>query len=362
MPHAINGLTAADDSRIQQHVLGTFKFTDPYKMIAADANITNSITAADASLIQQAVLGNPAAQQWFADHTWRFVDEAYVFPDPTNPWSLGMPPFFPETITLTTGAANQDFIGMKLGDVNNTANPANFNSQVPDLKWGLDDRILEQNGAFVAEFKAENFKSLLALQFGLQFDPSIIQFLEIESIPGSPLQAGNFGLYQVNSGEIRAFLSMVSGTSMPEDAPAFRIKFKALQGGQKLSEVLQLSNELLLGEAYSVSYTPGPVQLNYTDLTSGTNELTIGKLELMQNIPNPFSNETKIGFVLPESCEARIRVLDVKGRLIAERKEWFAAGSNQVVFRLDDYTGEGLLYYELVTPYGIRSKKMLYLR
>jgi hypothetical protein len=52
----------------------------------------------------------------------------------------------------------------------------------------------------------------------------------------------------------------------------------------------------------------------------------------------------------------------VKGRLIAERKEWFAAGSNQVVFRLDDYTGEGLLYYELVTPYGIRSKKMLYLR
>jgi hypothetical protein len=362
MPHAIMGLTAADGSRILQHVVGVSMVTDPYKIIAADVNISNSITNADESLIQLAVLGNPVSQQWFENHTWRFVDRAYVFSVPSNPWSLGMSPYFPETITLTTGADNQDFIGMKLGDVDNTANPANFNSQIPDLNWQLEDRILEQNSILVAEFKAEHFKELLALQFGLQFDPSIIQFLEFDSIAGSPLQAANVGLYNVDSGDIRVFLSMVAGADLPEGAPAFRIKFKALQGGQKLSEVLHLSNDVLLGTAYSVDYTPGPVDLYYYGLMSGTTELQAGQLQLMQNIPNPFSNQTEIGFVLPESCEARIRVRDVNGRLIVERKEWFAAGHNQVEFQLDGFLGGGILSYELVTPYGIRSRKMLLAR
>jgi len=362
MPHAINGLTAADASRIQQHVIGAFPFTDPYKLIAADANKSNAVTAADASFIQQAVLGNPAAQTFFANNTWRFVPKAYVFPNPLNPWFSGMPPYFPESITLMTGASNQDFIGMKLGDVNNTANPVNFSGQIPDLNWKLEDRILEKDVTFVAEFQAENFEDLLALQFGLQFNPAALQFLEIETIPGSPLQQGNFGLYSVASGEIRAFLAMASSAGMSNGAPAFRLKFKALQSGRQLSEVLKLNNDVLLGEAYNSQYTPGPVDLVYSSISTGTTELQDGKLQLLQNRPNPFTDNTSIGFILPEACEAQIRVLDVSGRLVAEQKQWFATGYNEVKLVLDGYASEGVLYYELTTPFGTLSKKMIMMR
>jgi hypothetical protein len=362
MPDAINGLSAADASRIQQHVIGTFPFSDPYKMIAADANKSNAITAADASLIQQAVLGSPPAQTYFSLNTWRFVPKAYVFPVPTDPWSLGMAPYFPESITLNTGASNQDFIGMKLGDVNISADPANFANLVPDLNWKIEDRILDQGVTFVAEFQAEHFDDLLALQFGLQFDPTKLQFLELENIAGSPLQAGNFGLYKVASGEIRAFLAMSAGMTVPAGTPTFRVKFKVLQGGDRLSEVLQLSDAVLEGEAYSTDYTPGPIQLLYHGVSTGTTELALDQLQLMQNQPNPFTVQTSIGFVLPEACEAQIRVWDVSGRLVAENKAWFARGHNQMQFRLDGYAGEGVLYYELVTPYGILSRKMILIK
>ena len=37
---------------------------------------------------------------------------------------------------------------------------------------------------------------------------------------------------------------------------------------------------------------------------------------LLQNQPNPFSGKTTIGLLLPEACEATMRVLDGKGRLL----------------------------------------------
>jgi len=362
MPDALNGVSAADASRIQQHVLGSLPLTDPYKLIAADVNQNNSISGQDANLVQQAILGNPAALAIFIAKTWRFVPKAYVFPTPTNPF---VPPF-PEKITLTGvmgGVANQDFIGSKLGDVNNTAVPALFPNQLPpDLIWKVQDQLLEQDATFTVEFRAENFDNLLALQFAMHFDVAKLKFLEIEAIAGSPMQAGNFGLYNLVSGDIRAVLAMNQTASVPFGTPVFRVKFKALQGGGKLSEALQFSNAVLQGEAYLGDYTPGPVSLVYDGIVTGTNEPETGRLSLLQNRPNPFKDHTGIGFILPADCEAQIRVIDVSGRLIAEQKGWFTRGYNEMNFHLDEYAGDGILYYELVTPYGILAKKMVLVR
>ncbi len=309
MPFAVNGLSAADASRVQQHALGLFPLTDSYKLIAADANKSNSVTAADASMIQQGVLGNPVVVTWFSNNTWRFVPNLYVFPVPTNPWSLGMPPYFPESLTLSSGATDQDFIGIKLGDVNQSANPVNTpNGFAPDLIWTVMDQLLVQDVSYSVEFRAANFDDLLALQFGLQFDPTKIQFQGIETIAGSTMQASNFGLYNVAAGEIRAFLAMAEPKTLPNGALCFRLKFKALQHGSKLSDVLDLSN-VIAPEAYSSDFIRGPVRLEYESIASGSSEPETVNFRLLQNRPNPFKQMTSIGFVLPEACEGTLRIL-----------------------------------------------------
>ncbi|MBV6441022.1 MAG: hypothetical protein EPGJADBJ_02699 [Saprospiraceae bacterium] len=362
---ALLGVTSADASRIQQHVGGGFPLTDPYKLIAADVNNSKAVTAQDASLISQALLGNPVAQLLFVNRTWVFVPEAHVFPNPLNPWQGG-PPYFPEDITLSSVSCaliDQDFIGSKLGDVNGTTNPATLlPTQSPDLIWNVQDQAMQQDAIVVAEFRAEGFTNLLAYQFAMSFDPEKLELLDIEIIPGSPMQAGNFGTYNLAEGEIRAVLAMEQGLTLPIGTPVFRLKFKVIEGGDKLSDVLTLNDNILKGEAYLDNYTAGSVSLVYDGVVTGTNDPAKGKLRLLQNRPNPFKGNTTIGFVLPEDCEAQMRVFDVSGRLIEEQKSWFPAGYNEMEFRLGGYPGSGILYYELTTPYGTLSKKMILVR
>ena len=87
---------------------------------------------------------------------------------------------------------------------------------------------------------------------------------------------------------------------------------------------------------------------------------TLSNVFLLQNRPNPFTAQTSIGFVLPEACEAHLRIIDASGRLIAERNKQYPAGRHDESFDLPQVSG--VLYYELATPYGILTKKMVVLK
>jgi hypothetical protein len=174
------------------------------------------------------------------------------------------------------------------------------------------------------------------------------------------LQSDNFGLYNISAGEIRAFLALAESKTLPDGlAGGFRLKFKALQTGVKLSDVLQLNAAVLPAEAYRSDFTPGSVTLVYESASTGTNQPGTIKFDLLQNVPNPFNDNTVIGFVLPEACEAQMRIFDVSGRLIEDRKATFQSGYNEMLFEFGARTGSGVLYYELTTPFGVLSKKMM---
>ena len=360
IPLALQGLNAADVSRILQHLAGFFALTDPYRIIAADPNGSDSLSSEDGLLVQQALLGESAAQAYFTQSSWRFVPKAHTFPVPGSPWG------FPEKIDyvgISGLVPNQDFIGIKMGDVQHPADTlSNPGGLAPDLVWLVQDKILQQDSTFTVVFKAKNFEDLLALQFGIKFVANILQFLDLETIVGSPMQAENFGLNNTSAGELRALLALAQAQSLPDGTPGFLIKFKVLQGGGKLSEAMQLNDAVLLAEAYNSYFLPGSLDLVYENIVSGTSEPRAANFSLLQNRPNPFKDMTVIGFIIPDDCEAQIRIFDLNGKLVMEQKGWFAGGYNEQKFRLGDYVGDGVLYYELLTPYGILSKKMTLLK
>jgi hypothetical protein len=184
--------------------------------------------------------------------------------------------------------------------------------------------------------------------------------LGVETLAGSPLQADNFGLYNLATGEIAVFLAMAESKTLPDGlAAGFRLKFKSLQHGIKLSELLQLNAAVLLAEAYDSDFTPGPITLVYESLSTASTDLETTKFSLLQNLPNPFSHKTVIGFHLPEACDVQMRIFDINGRMIEDRKAWFPGGYNEMLFQQDDQTSTGILYYELTSPFGVLSKRMV---
>ncbi len=119
----LNGVTTYDLTLISQHILGIHPLGSPYKIIAADADKSNSVTALDILELRKLILG---IYQNNLPNTpsWRFVDKSFVFPNSNNPFQT---PFPEKRIvdSLIVGQSN-DFVAIKVGDVNNTASPTQF--------------------------------------------------------------------------------------------------------------------------------------------------------------------------------------------------------------------------------------------
>jgi hypothetical protein len=87
---------------------------------------------------------------------------------------------------------------------------------------------------------------------------------------------------------------------------------------------------------------------------------------LFQNQPNPFSARTRIGFQLPASGRAALKILAPDGRLIRTLLDQNqAAGTHEATWDGLDSAGRrlpsGIYFYELTGP-GVRSgRKMIYL-
>ena len=356
----LNGVNAADATAILNHVNGTALITDPYKKVCADVNRTNVITSQDATIITQSLAGYPPALAVFNVY-WRFVDKSFVWPSA----GANVIPPFPSNITVNVSGADivgKDFYGMKIGDVAAAwANPANAPNIAP-LVWVLQDQTLVEGSEIELTFAASNFNNLSAYQFALDFDPTQMQFVEFQPLSALQLNLlNNFGAYNADLGELRHVWSAGTGTTLTDGTPVFRAKFKVLKGGQKLSDVLHIDDSQIECKAFSGISAPADVKVAFaesvgTDSPIDPNHL---QLQLMQNRPNPFADATTIGFILPEACDAHIRILDISGRELTTYDRKYTSGYHELDFKMENAWTYGVLFCELVTPQGKRVIKMI---
>ena len=103
-----NGVSTLDMVKIQQHILGLEIFDDPFKAIAADVNLSNTITTFDLVEIRRLILG--VSKELPAGLSWGFVS-----PD-GNLFNL-------LTLNNINSQVNLNIIGIKMGDVNYSADP-----------------------------------------------------------------------------------------------------------------------------------------------------------------------------------------------------------------------------------------------
>jgi hypothetical protein len=379
-PHKIinklNGLTTADVSRIQQHIVGSVPFTNAYDVVASDVNNDKLINAADPSAIYQALRGNQLALMQI-DSSWRFVRQDHTFQSgPYFPTPLPASGFwsYPRHRTYTNldrDTFNQNYIGIKVGDVITPfTNPANRSTEDDKMRLLANDRLLNAGEEVTVSFRVLNFKDIAAMQFVLGFDFTRLEFQGVKASPGSPLNEDHVGLFNVAEGEIRTVWSVAQGLDVPDGKAIVSIKFKALDNHVRLSEVIHLLDAVLPAEAYQTDLSPRDIELQFiqrarvsaTDQRSqeqGAEADQNSKVILLQNRPNAFHDKTTIGFILSEPMDAQLRVFDLTGRLIFERAAYYPEGYNTVELQLDSNVNRGVMIYELTTPYGTQSRKMI---
>jgi hypothetical protein len=343
----INGVSTLDLVLIQKHILGLQAISNPYRQIAADVNNSKSITTLDMILIRKLILNLDTK---FAQvPSWKFVDATYKFSDPSQALSEA----YPEVVNINdlAGKVSANFTAIKMGDVNGNASAScAIAAEVrgaKDLILSTDEQVLKAGQTYDVVIRAKDLPQVQGFQFTLQ----VGEQAEILGLNYGLMKAENFGLFQ-NEGMLSASFNSV--TKLADDVILFSLKLRA-NTASKLSEVLHLSSRRTHLEAYNQHNEVMGIQLNFTQASIDDRAV------LHQNTPNPFADETQVGFYLPRADRAVLSIRDVKGALVYRVEGNYTKGNHQVLLKQEQLRVSGVLYYTLETSDFTATKKMILL-
>ncbi len=338
----LNGVTTYDLVLMSKHILGVQALGSPYKMIAADVNKSGSITALDMVELRKLILH--INTDFPSNTSWRFVDKNFVFANPANPFATT----FPEVISINDLSQDEleaNFVGVKIGDVNDTAIPnsilgINERTTVGQLVFNAADKQLKAGEEYTIEFTSED--AILGYQFTLAFGKNL------EFVNASNTE--NVGLSLLDRGVITTSWNNTTATKS-----TFSLTFRAL-ADVTLSEALTVNSSYTTAEAYNADADVLDVALAFNG------QVAAAQFELYQNAPNPFKQSTVVSFNLVEAGSATLSIIDMSGKVLKQYNGDFAKGYNELTIQKEDLPSAGILYYQLDTANDTATKKMLLIK
>ncbi len=338
----LNGVSTFDLVLLRKHIVGTQPLTTPYQLIAADINKSGDITAFDMVQLRQVVL--QLVPNFPSNTSWRFIDKNHQFV--TN---NALAENFNEVYDISNLSSDMsiDFIAVKVGDLNGNAVPnslvgAESRNAAGTLAFNMEDQFVQVGEKVTVEFTSADMPTAQGFQFTLNFEG-----LAFGELVEGAATAANFNTVQAKRGVI----STSWDGQATEKEVVFGVTFTATTSGQ-LSELLSISSDQVVAEAYNTDGELLNVALNFNANTATT-------FELFQNTPNPFDGETVIGFNLPQAGNATLKVLDVQGKVLRSVTADYAKGFNQISLNAKDLNATGVLYYQLESAEQVATKKMI---
>ncbi len=358
----LNGVTTLDLVLISKHILGVSRLDSPYRIIAADVDRSGRVSTLDMVKLRKLIL-NATRDLPNGNTSWRFVDARYEFPDPANPFLEE----FPEIYNLNNFQEDEmlaNFVAIKIGDVNNTAAPNSLVTVDPrgragTLELQVDEREVRAGEVFTVEVRAAAAQTIAGYQFTMDFDSRSLQFEGLTAGDLPEMSDDNFGFTTLNEGFLPTSWNIAGKYEVGAGTVLFHLTFTA-RDDIRLSEALTISSRIAAAEAYDPEGQLLDVQLQFRDEQGKA--LAGNRYQLFQNTPNPFRNETVIGFNLPEGGAATLTVYDLAGKLIYRQNGNFSRGYNQVVIKGSDLPQAGMLYYQLEAGEFTATRRMILMR
>ena len=232
---------------ITKHILSSELLDSPLKRLAADVNASGSISTFDIVLIRKVILGIDTE---FPDNTsWRFIPANFNVSNETTLSDI------PTNITInnfTSNQINQDFIGIKMGDVSYDA-VGGFRNDVSEkrskqvLLLEIPSNPFEAGTIIESPIHFPNLKEFIGFQLELNFDPSLLQFDKLTANDFPKLETANISYQHVEEGKI--LMSWVD-TEQSHYSGNINLKFFTKKTGN-LKDAIWLDNQYLKTEAYT---------------------------------------------------------------------------------------------------------------
>jgi len=316
-----NGVSVIDAILVQSHVLNKTILNSPYKIIAADVNKSGDVSTIDILYIKRLALGIDTT--FSGNRLWAFVDSAYQFPDVTNPF-----PYKDSILitNLTSNKVNQNFIGVKLGDVNYdwdaslAKGTTKLNTPIELFYNNVDATNKEE---IRIPIYVNNFKNMLGMQYTLNFNSKV---LELKGIEQNKMNI-EYGIQKSKEGKIGFLWNDEKGVAQTLADGSVLMELVFAKKAAFTHEDFTLSNDIASIEAWdgnlvkhAIVKTGGSIQQKQ--------EVIIAK-ESWEVVPNPTTDgKVKVSFSLKETKEIGLKLTSLDGKILMQQKLVAQKGMN----------------------------------
>ncbi len=345
-----NGVSTLDLVLMQKHILGIDPFNDPYQLIAADATNDGKVTTVDLLEIRQIILS--LATEYSNNSSWRFVAEDFEFFDVASPWP------FTETLEIAKLDQNmfaENFIGVKIGDVNESAVVNQFgNSEIRSaeiLTLSTVDQVLEKGNTYNITLSANEESYISGLQFGLNYKG--IEVLELSSAVAD-FDQSNY----VNTNN-HVLVSWPIGHAIDAQANILNLTIQSKQD-ILLSDAIQLQSNIDHSYVSAEAYKAQTDEIMDIEFTFENKMAESGNFLVAQNDPNPFKDFTIIRFQLPEDGLTTISIHSTDGQLVWRDSGNYLQGFNEIeIHKSEVLLTPGSYFYTVDSGQHSAARKMI---
>jgi len=341
-----SGLSTLDLILIYKHILALEPFSDPYQLAASDINNDGNISIVDMVQLRRVILDLDS--DFPHNDGWILIPEQ----DELSSFELADVKKSIEVADFSAEMFNQNFKAVKVGDVSFDATTNYSSLEVrsnESIELKIKDQFLSAGTQYQIAVTANNFNQVSGFQFTLNTDN-----IKIGAIAGSSLNIDNSNLANLNDDYTTLSWSEVNKISATEAEVLFTIDVIAIQDGW-LSEMIDLTSDKTSSEAYvNDQYEIAQVELVFDiDITKGIENM------LYDNVPNPFSEQTLIGFNLAKTGQATISILDIEGKLLFKHQGQFLKGKNEIKVHRKDIGGVAGVYFYRLDADGYSTTKRM---
>lgn len=348
----LEGISTLDLVLILAHVVGEKALNSPYKMIAADVNLSGSISVLDVTILSSLIINR--IQAFPAGQTWRFIPANYEFQDASNPFNES----FPEYLTIDMISApmtDANFIGIKLGDVTQSSNGRA--QQAKDiLEFSTASKPTAVTNEYLWSVTTENVEKLMSWQMELNFSPQEVEVMEV--VPGEILDIGDFQLNQqlLKKGKIPLIWFHTAVVAMDKGTTLFTIRYKRKNTAK--ARPFSLGQTSLLSEVVKENYEEHTIRLIPRNELS---EVAFGHSEdsKITAFPNPFNAQLQLLTQLNESAEIQLIIRDINGRKIGQAQKQFSAGKQYWQLQPAWFKHAGVYFLELMGDNYVHTIKVV---
>lgn len=349
--YPMNGVSTLDLLMIEKHIKGERNLSSPYKMIAADIDRSGDINVIDLLELRKLILGIYDVLP--KSESWRFIPKAHPFTDPAHPFDYPME----MVVQGIDQDMKMDFTGIKVGDVNVTAQPHSIarpetREANSGLIFSMTDQHVQKNQIIEIAVSSPNFSGISGFQGTLHFEG--LQYIRVEP-KKLKFNAEHIGLRWADDHELTFSWQQVHSSDIKENETLFTLHFKVLKN-LTLSDHVWIGSKHTVAESYEGNGEIKNLGLKFDD---GSGRYVFPDQQLIQNYPNPFTKSTVIGIQLQHGGKGALRFYDLTGKQLKSIEKTWTAGYQEITVEDRDFPAAGIYFYTFESSFFNASRKMI---